>query len=195
MDPRFENDLFIIRRKVMKLMGAAFHIYDMQQQLLFYSELKAFKLKEDIKVFADEEKQFEMLSIQARQVLDFSAQYDVFDSQSGEKVGMLQRKGMKSMVRDEWNLNDANDQPLGIIQEDSTGMALFRRFGGSLSMFFPQKYHAVIGQQAVAYFHQNFNPFVLKVTVDFRPDTNRWFDHRLGIASAILLNAIEGRQS
>jgi hypothetical protein len=35
---------------------------------------------------------------------------------------------------------------------------------------------------------------VSKVTLDFRPDTSRLLDRRLGIAAGILLLAIEGKQ-
>ncbi|MDP8254961.1 MAG: hypothetical protein P9M14_04370 [Candidatus Alcyoniella australis] len=194
MDPRFANDVYVIRRKVLKVLGAAFHIFDSAEQLCFYTELKAFKLKEDIRVFTGEDKQFELLRIQARQILDISAAYDVFDSQTGEKVGMLQRKGLKSMLRDEYTICDATDQPIGMIQEDSTALALLRRFF-DLGSLLPQKYTATFGDQVVAQYKQNFNPFVLKVTVDFSPDTGRQFDRRLGVASAIVLNAIEGRQN
>ncbi|HJR18698.1 MAG TPA: hypothetical protein VJ922_03175 [Actinomycetota bacterium] len=47
----------------------------------------------------------------------------------------------------------------------------------------------------VANLRQNWNPFVVKVTVDFSPDTQKVLDKRFGIAVAILHSAIEGRQS
>ena len=56
---------------------------------------KAFKLKEDIRLYTGEDMQTEVLSIQARQVLDFSAAYDVIDSATRMKVGALKRKGMR----------------------------------------------------------------------------------------------------
>jgi len=62
--------------------------------------MKAFKLKEDIRLYANEDMQAELLLIQARRVLDISSEYDVTDSQTGEKVGVLKRKGLKSIVRE-----------------------------------------------------------------------------------------------
>lgn len=187
----FDQQQYVIRRKVLKLVGAAFHVYDANGALAFYSEMKAFKLKEDIRVYADEAKQRELLYIQARQILDFSAAYDVVDSTTGAKVGALKRRGMRSMLRDEWVLMDVADNEVGIIQEDSMAMALLRRF---LSTLIPQTYDMRIGDQLVAQFKQAFNPLVFKISLDFTPDVRGLLDRRLGVAAAVLLAAIEGRQ-
>ncbi|MCY1083605.1 hypothetical protein [Archangium lansingense] len=58
----------------------------------------ALKLKEDLRVFTGEDMQQEVFSIKARNILDISATYDVTDSASGQKVGALRRKGLKSMA-------------------------------------------------------------------------------------------------
>ena len=50
---------YLIRRKVFKLLGGAFHIYDPEGRLAFYSKMKAFKLKEDIRLYSDESMQEE----------------------------------------------------------------------------------------------------------------------------------------
>ena len=191
MDPRFGHQTYTVRRKVLKLLGGAFHIYDPLGNVAFYSELKAFKLKEDIRLFGEEAKQTELLTIKARKILDLSSAYDVADSTTGEKVGVLKRKGLKSVIRDEWTIMNAQDQEIGIIQEDSQLMALIRRF---LTNLIPQKYTATIQNQPVATYQQNFNPFVLKITIDFSPDKGNLYDRRLGIAAAVLLAGIEGRQ-
>ena len=188
---RFGHSTYLVRKKVFKLLGASFHIYDPQGQLAFYSKMKAFKLKEDIRLYADESMQTELLSIQARQIIDFSAAYDVIDSTSQQKVGALRRKGLKSVIKDEWTIMDANDQEIGLIMEDSTVLALIRRFVINL---LPQTFHAVVRGQPVCEFKQHFNPFVLKLTVDFSADPAKAFDRRLGLAAAVLLGAIEGRQ-
>lgn len=183
-----------MRRKVFKLLGAAFHVYDMQGNLLMYSKQKAFKLKEDIRIYTGEDMQSELLTIQARQIIDFSAAYDVVDSQARAKVGSLKRKGWKSMLRDEWVVMDPYDREIGTIVEDSTTLALVRRFIDAASLFLPQKFHAEFAGGTVATFQQNINPFVRKLTVDFSMDPHGRFDRRLGLAAAALLSAIEGKQ-
>ena len=86
---RFAQSRYVIRRKFFKIFGEAFHIYDEAGQVLFYTKMKAFKLKEDLRVFTGEDMQEQVLSIQARNILDISATYDVTDPQTGQKVGAL----------------------------------------------------------------------------------------------------------
>jgi len=182
---------YLVRRKVLTLAGAQFHVRTAADKLLAFTQLKAFKLKEDIRVYADEAKTRELLSIQARQIIDISAAYDVTDSSAGgTKVGSLRRMGMKSILRDEWLVFDATDRQIAIIQEESMFVALLRR----LINIIPQSFHVKVGEQVVGRIHQNFNPFVLKLSVDFAEDRGRKIDPRLGLAAAILLAAIEGRQ-
>lgn len=195
MSQLFGANRYLVRRKILKLAGGAFHVYDETGAVVAYSEQKAFKLKEDIRIFADETKTVELLSIQARQVLDWSAAYDVTDSTTGEKVGALRRCGGKSILRDEWKFLDAEEREIGTLIEDSMGLALLRRL---LTNLVPQRYDVfmpdVTTGTKVANLDQNFNPFVYKLDVDFSFDQAGRFDHRLGIAAAILLAAVEGKE-
>lgn len=191
-DSVFVFNQYLLRRKVLVLAGAQFHIFDPAGNLAFFSRMKAFKLREDIRLYRDESMNDELLFIQARQIIDFSAAYDVFDSKSREKIGVFKRKGMKSILRDEWIIMDGQDREIGVIREDSMVKALLRRF---LTNLIPQTYHAEMQKTVVCVYKQNFNPFVLKLNIDFSADTRSLFDHRLGLAGAILLGAIEGRQN
>ncbi len=188
----FQHRQYMIRRKVFKLFGGAFHIYDPSGSVAFFSKMKAFKLKEDIRLYTGEDMQTEVLRISTRQILDFGATYDVTDSQSGQRLGAFRRKGLKSIIRDEWLILDVNDQPAGTIKEDTGCLALVRRL---LSNLVPQSFTLEMGGSLVGVFRQRFNPFVLKIDLDFTPDTGSLLDRRLGIAAAVLLGAIEGRQN
>lgn len=186
----FEN--YLVRKKIFKVFGASFHIFDPSGNVAFYSKLKAFKLKEDIRVYTGEDMNHEVLTILARNVIDISATYDVIDPATQMKIGALRRRGLKSMIKDEWLFLDANDQEIGSIKEDSMGLALLRRF---LTNLIPQKFFGDIRGQAVCSFKQNFNPFVAKIKLDFSMDKQGLLDRRLGIAAAVLLVAIEGKQN
>ncbi len=188
---RFQQTSYLVRKKIFSLLGATFHIYDPAGNLAFYSKMKAFKLKEDIRLYTDESMTTEVFMIKARNIIDFSAAYDVFDSVTQEKVGALQRRGFKSMFKDEWNILDPQDQPVGVIYEDSLLWALLRRFFCNL---IPQHYAAKMGETPVATYRQNFNPFVTKIVVDFSDDPQYRFNRRLALAAALLLCAIEGKQ-
>ena len=188
---RFAHQQYLIRRKVLRILGGAFHVYGPSGDLLFYSDAKRLKLREDIRIYTDESKSQEVLNIKARTILDFSTTYDVTDSQTNQRVGSVKRQGLKSMLRDEWRVFNAMDQEVATILEDSMMLALLRRF---LSNLIPQRFHCEANGQTIATFQQQFNPFVLKIEVDFSPDRANTLDRRLGLAAGILLSAVEGRQ-
>ena len=191
----FQQPQYMVRRKIFKLLGGAFHVYDLQQQQVYaYSKMKAFKLKEDIRLYTGEDMSAELLTIRARSVIDLGATYDVHDPRHG-KVGALRRKALKSFIRDEWTILDPHDREVGLIQEDSTGLAIIRRVIDLASIFIPQKYVVTIQGRQVATFQQNFNPFVYKLVVDLSGDQAGLLDRRIALAGAILMAAIEGKQS
>ena len=192
MDSAFIFDHYLLKRQVFALTGK-FRLYDPQGRLVMFSEQKMFRLREDIRVYADESKSRELLYIQARQILDFSAAYDVIDSQSRMKIGVLRRKGLKSIVQDEWELLNASDQPVGILHEDSMAQALLRRF--LLGTLLPQNYDLLLADTRVADLRQRFNLFRYELDIDCSMDTARRLDRRLAIAAGILLATVEGKQS
>jgi len=122
-------------------------------------------------------------------VVDFAACYDIVDEREGVKVGAARRKGFRSLLRDSWELLDANDQQIAQLQEDSMGMALLRRF---LSNLIPQKFHLGEGAGAIE-LTQHFNPFIYKLDVSIPSSAS--IDRRLVMSIAVLIAAIEGRQN
>lgn len=191
MNPAFQYDQYLLKRQVFALTGK-FRFYNPSGDLLLFSEQKMFKLKEDIRLYSDETKSQELLQIKARQIIDFSAAYDVLDSATGQKIGAMRRKGFRSMLRDEWEVMDASDNVTGKLFEDNISQALLRRF--LLGSFLPQNYDLSMGDQRVGDLKQRFNPFRYELILDFSMDSIRLLDRRLGVAAGILLAAIEGRQ-
>jgi len=192
MNTAFEYDHYLLRRQVFALTGRL-RFYNPQEQLVLYVEQKMFRLKEDIRVFADENKSQEMLLIQARNIIDFNTAYDVIDAGFNQKVGTLRRKGWRSMLRDEWEVLDTNDQVVGMLFEDSPGQALLRRL--LLGTLLPQNYDMTLGGTRVADLRQRFNLFAYQMDIDFSMDPGRRLDRRLGLAAATLLAIVEGKQS
>lgn len=189
-DPRWGHSVYTLKKQIFKLVGQNFFIYDNQQQLAFFAHQKGFKLKEDIRIFTDDKQSVELFRIAARSIIDFSAAYDVFDSQTNEKVGVFKRKGLASIARDEWQILDANEVQYGTLIEDTLLMALLRRL---LSALIPQNYDLLIGGQRAVDFRQNFNPFSYNLVIELTPGAQ--IDKRMAIAGAVLLAAVEGRQS
>ncbi len=186
---RFSETEYVIRKKIFSFPGSKFHIYDPQEKLVAFSYMKAFKLKEDIRIFTGEDRQQELFRIKARNIIDISATYDVINSATEETLGAWRRRGIKSVLRDEWRLIDSSEADSGVLKEDSMTLALVRRL---LCNLIPQHYDLTINGEKAAEFTQNFNPFVMKIKLKvFRPDL---VDARTLLAGALLLCAIEGKQ-
>ncbi|HAV78011.1 MAG TPA: hypothetical protein DCX53_11740 [Anaerolineae bacterium] len=192
MNSIFQFQKYLLKRQVFALAGT-FRVYDPNGNLVMFSQQKMFKLREDIRIYNNENKTDEVLNIKARQIIDFSAAYDVVDTAMNQKIGTLRRKGWSSLLRDEWQVLDANDNQLGTLFEDSMGLALLRRF--LLGSWLPQNYDIAFGEKRVADLKQRFNLFRYELDIDMSMDTASQLDPRLGIAAGILLAAVEGRQS
>lgn len=192
MHGAFNESVYYSRKKFFKIFGGEIRIFKQDRStLVAFAKQKAFKLKESLTIYADEGMRQPLLNVKARSIIDFGAAYDVSDAVTGEKLGALRRKGLKSILRDAWEILDANDQIIGKVEEDSIGMALLRRF---LSNLIPQNFSVVSGQSTVAQFRQTFNPFVAQFTADFSMDASGQLDRRLGLSALVLLQIIEGRQ-
>ena len=192
MHSAFLHNHYLLKRQVFALAGK-FRVFDPAGNLVLFSEQKMFRLREDIRVYSDESKTQELLTIKARQIIDFSAAYDVVDTTMNQKVGVLRRKGWASLLRDEWEVLDADDQPRGLLFEDTIGLAMLRRF--LLGSLLPQNYDLTFGETRVADLRQIFNPFRYELALDFNMDPARLLDCRIGIAAGILLATVEGKQS
>ncbi len=181
---------FTIRRKVFAFLGKKFHIYYPDGSLMGFCKQKAFKLKEDIRVYDDESMASERLIIQARSIIDFSAAYNVIDGETHQQIGALRRKGWKSIIRDEWEVLDNQDREIGKIHEDSTMLALVRRF---LTALVPQTFHLRDNSgNELAELRTHFNPFIYRMTVTISENCS--IHPYLVLAAGVLLAAIEGRE-
>lgn len=179
---------YVAERPFFNLFGRTFKIFS-NGALVFYVQQKLFKLKEAINVYSGPDKKHSRLEIQARNVIDFSATYDVTDSETHERVGSLSRKGLRSMFRDTWLIHDINDSEIGKIEEDSGLLAIIRRL---FLKIIPQTFHVSVGDNRVGTIRQRFNLFKLVYEVNIERDS---LDPRLGVAASVLLLAIEGRQN
>ena len=192
MYPAFLNKNYYLKKQAIALTGKI-RIYDPQGTQLAYCEQKMFKWREDIRIYADEGKTYELLYIQARNVLDFSGTYDVYDSLTRTWIGALQRKGWKSLTRDEWDVIGQNQYKVATIIEDSLGRALLRRL--ILGSLMPQNYDALGSNgERLADLKQRFNLVRYEMDIDFNYDQYQVLDPRLGLAVAVLLAIIEGKQ-
>lgn len=190
---RFRHPAYLLRRKVLKLLGGKVDVYAPDGTPVLCSLQKAFRLKEDIRLYSDDRKTEELLTIRARNIIDFSAAYDVIDAPTGQPLGVLRRKGWRSMIRDQWEVLNPQEQLVALIEEDSLILALIRRFATNLV---PQRYDFKTPDgQLLAEGNQHFNPFIYKMDLSMpQGSLAEYLDPRLVLAAATLLVLLEGRQ-
>ena len=174
---------YVAERPFINLFGRTFRIFD-RGRLSFFVRQKLFKLKEAINVYADDSMRDIRLEIRARNVIDFSATYDIIDPTQETIVGSFRRKGFRSMVRDTWTILDANGVEIGTLEEDSALVALIRRV---LTSLIPQTFYVSIHGNRAGIIKQRFNLFKIVYDVSLH---SAHFDPRMGVAASILLMAI-----
>lgn len=112
-------------------------VRDSNQRLLMYVKQKAFKLKEAITLYEDEEQTRPLYRIAADRVIDFSATYDITDA-AGAYVGAIRQKGMKSLWRSTYEIVRGDELVFTVREENpwaKVGNSLFEGipFIGALS--------------------------------------------------------------
>jgi hypothetical protein len=190
------GEIYTVRRKILKIFGAAFHVYDAQGSVVGFCKQKAFKLKEDIRLFTDESCSTELLRLSARQMIDFGATYDVTTPQ-GDTIGSLRRKGLKSsFVRDEWLVFDESGVEVATIRELGSIAPIARRYMDNIAVFLPQRFEVLRSSDGarIATLRQHFNPFVYRLGVAVHED-DEMLDDLMLLGATCLIAAIEGRQN
>jgi uncharacterized protein YxjI len=115
-------------------------VTDATGAVVLYVKQKAFRLKEDVTVFADAEQTRPLYRLCADRVLDFRAHYAITDA-AGEAFGAVRGEGMRSLWRSRYSILDTAGTPTLRIQEDNPWVKVIDAtvgelpFGGWLSAF------------------------------------------------------------
>ena len=186
-----ELNQYLIREKFLKIFGNKFRIMDSQDNLYGFCEQKRFRIKEDLRIYDDEQKNNKWLVIKQRNLVDAWGGFDIVDPKEGLHLGTIRRKFWKSLLRTKWELLDSEGNEVGMLIEDSLGYAIARRtFLGIL----PKKYTLwTSGDDQPITMRQKFNPIIKKLVVSIPP--NHTFDRRFIAGLAIVIAALDGRGS
>jgi hypothetical protein len=131
-------------------------------------------------MYADETESTPLLLVRRRNVVALNTAHDVMDPNTGEKIGGIRSRGLKSIFQDTWDILDVNDQPIGLIEE--TGLAMLRR----LFKFLPLGHKIELHGQLVATLKQKFRFINKEEMLDLSPGGDR-LDHRFAVACALLV--------
>lgn len=102
-----------------KLLALASQIFvrDRNGALLMYVKQKMFKLKEDVRVFADTEQQRQLFAIRADRIIDIAAEYAITSSATGAPIGSIKRQGMRSFWRAHYEIRGADGSTYTVREE------------------------------------------------------------------------------
>ena len=179
----YNDKFFTIKQKLLSIAHKYF-VTNSQDQLVGFVQQKMFKLKEDIRIYTDDTKATEIMRIQQANILDFSGSFQVMDSQSGEVIGILKRKGLKSMLKDEWKILDPYKNEIGKIKEQGGLIWFIRRF---ILKFIPYKYFIEIGGVTKGTVKEKFQVIGDTYFIDLS-ENDGVLDSRLAVAIGLMMD-------
>ena len=189
-----DTEHYLIRKRILKLFGAAFHIYAPDGTCVGYCKQKAFKLKEDLRIYRDERCDQEVMLIKAQNIIDFGATYRVM-LPDGTPLGSFRRRGLKStFLQDHWMVLDEEEREVGEVVEQGGGMAMLRRLIGPIGFLFPEVFvlSRLEGEEPIASFRTTRNLITRSLGITIHQD-DRQLDELLILAAGCLLCAFERR--
>jgi uncharacterized protein YxjI len=203
VDPN-AHDHFVLRQRIRPIVNQyEFTLPGVDGQPgepISFVEQKRFKFKEDIRFYADDTKQEELLRIKARQRFDPRARYDVTEP-DGTKIGEIQKVFGASLLRSTYALFDAQGTEVAKASEKSLAVALFRRlvdlvpYVGGFSDWLPIPYHFDFkrGDTLLGTHTRQAWKFRDTYTIDMSGDPQRTLDRRLILAIAVGMDALQAR--
>jgi hypothetical protein len=109
-------------------------VTDAGGRMIGFAKQKLLKLKEDVRIFADTSQTDEIYQIKADRMIDFSARYSFFDSRTGQQLGAVKRRGMRSLWSAHYEILD-NDQVVMEIKEENAWVKVLDTLVGEIPIF------------------------------------------------------------
>jgi uncharacterized protein YxjI len=202
IDPN-QHDRFVLRQRIKLVINQyefSLPTEDADGEPFCFVEQKRFKFKEDIRFFADESKQHELLRIKARQRFDPRARYDI-TAPDGTKVGEIQKVFGASLLRSTYTLFGPAGDELCTVREVSMPRAIFRRavgfvpYLGDYADWLPIAYdfEFIRGEEVLGIHRRRRWKWRDIYDMDFTHDTQHVLDRRLVLATAVGLDALQAR--
>ncbi len=159
-DSRFRHGQYVIKRPWLSWFERTFRVFAPDGSLALFVRHPILKLRGEWQIFGDEAQSQALVKVKAQQVVALNYVYDLTDETTGERIGAVRSKGLKSILRDQIEIMDASGQVIGHLIEK--GAALLRRFIPLLT----SKHDIEIGGHVVATVRQKFRFFIKEFHVD-----------------------------
>ena len=98
--------------------GTRVRVTDAAGKQLAYVRKKKFKLKEDVRVYEDENQRDLRFRIKADRVVDFGASYAI-SGPDGRPLGAVKQRGMRSLWKSTYDVTDPLGNGIAVIHEEN----------------------------------------------------------------------------
>lgn len=188
VDPRFGHGSYIIKRPWISWFGRTFRVFAPDGSLALFVRHPVFRLRDEWKICADEAQTQPLVGVKAQRVIALNYRYDLTDLTSGEVIGGVRTKGLKSLIRDHIEIIDAEGRVIGHLIE--RGASILRRF----LPFLTSRHEIEIGGKVVASVQQKFRFFIKEFHVDQAGLVFGDDDPRLVLVCALLAVVMESHR-
>lgn len=176
---------FVIKRSWWSFLDRVFRVLTADGQLIMYVKHPLLRLREEFVVYADEAQTRPLLHIKSRQMIAINFAFEIREAGSEQVLGSVEKRGLRSLVRDRFILRDPAGQEIGYAEEQ--GASWLRR----LFPFLTSKHAIIVGGAQVAFLRQRFRFFIKEFAVDTDPGA---VDPRFVLAVALLAVIAEVRR-
>ena len=176
---------YIIKRKFWSVFERVFRVFTGDGQLIMYVKHPLMRLREEFMVFADEAQSRPLMRVKSRQMIAINFSYEITDANTDQLIGAVEKKGLRSIIRDRFVIRGPNGDEIGYAEEQ--GASILRRFFPWLT-----SKHAIFvdGQQA-AFIQQRFRFFTKEFEVTLQPSR---LEPQFVLAVALLALMAEARR-
>lgn len=195
MNKILSESVFVLKRQGLAISGK-YRLFDAQgKEALLFIEEKSKWLPPSItyRAYEDEKKTREVLTLKDRPD-DASENMDIFDTQSGEKIGSLvsDADSISEVFKDVWTILDAEGKTFGKVYEKSLSKSLMREL---VTHDLPQQMDIKVGEIEVGELRQKVKPISYELVIDLSKDVSGLLDHRLAVAAAIMMAFHQGKET
>jgi hypothetical protein len=181
------QNFYRIRKKVLAV-GNTYYIEDRQGQMIGFSKQKVLRIKDDIRIFSDENMGNELFRIKQENLVDDWGTWAVIDSPTNTCVGKMRRSYISNFAEDEYALLDPYNQQIGRVVEPSK-RGLMRKYlpgGGLVTEQLKVEYYG----RLVAYIQQQFKIIGDSWEVDCQALPPE-FDRRTLLTAMLIMGMVE----
>jgi len=176
--------------------GTRVRVTDAVGRQVAYLRKKKFRLKEDVRVYEDEDQKRPRFRIRADRVVDFGASYAV-SGPDGRPLGAVRQRGVRSLWKSSYEVSDPRGKTIGVIREENPlvkvldGLAEALPFADALGgLFFNPAYLVDLGGETVLRMQKERSLFESRFRLDRLGDISER-EEELLLASLMMVLILE----